>query len=107
MRRACKNQDVALKLEGAFMVIKANELEKKTNSAVGIGCYLTQKVVRPRTIEILLRKEKHGATFTTLEDNLVSNKMPTDPRTMKPDEFFQFTVAARTDILPTQANIQQ
>jgi hypothetical protein len=106
-RRACKNQDMALKLEGAFMVIKAKGSEKKTNSAIGIGRYITPKVVPPRKIEILLRKEKHGETFTTLEDNLISNKRLTDPRTMKSDAFFRFTIAATADFLLIPANIQQ
>jgi hypothetical protein len=34
-----------LKLEGVFMVVKANGSEKKTNSAAGMGRYLTQKVL--------------------------------------------------------------
>jgi hypothetical protein len=62
-----------LKLEDAFTVTKANRSEKKTNLAIGIDRYLTQKVVRSRKIETLLRKEKHGATFTLLEGNLASN----------------------------------
>jgi hypothetical protein len=97
---------VELKLEGAFMVIKANGSERKTNSAVGIGRYLSQKAMRPEKIETLLRKEKHGATFATLEDNPVSNEMLIDARTMKSDAFFRFTVAARADVLPTPAKIQ-
>jgi hypothetical protein len=97
---------VELKLEGAFIVIKANGSEKKTNCAVDICRYLTQKAIQLRKIETLLRKEKHGATFTTLEDNLVSNKMFTDAKTMKSDAFFRFIVAARADVLPTLANIQ-
>jgi hypothetical protein len=52
--RANKNQDVGLKLEGAFMLIKANGSEKKKNSRVAIGHYLTQKVVRPLKIATLL-----------------------------------------------------
>jgi hypothetical protein len=104
-RRACKNQDMGLHLEGAFMVIKVNMSEKKTNSVVGIGCYLTQKVVRARKIEILLKKEKHGATFATLEDNLLSKKMLIDATTMKSDAFFRFTIAVEADILPTPATI--
>jgi hypothetical protein len=107
MRRAYKNQNVEQKLEGAFMVIKANASEKKINSAVGISRYLTQKVMRPRKIEILLRKEKHGVTFATLKDNLVSTKILTDVKTMKSDAFFRFTVAARADVLSILANIQQ
>jgi hypothetical protein len=44
-RTAYQNQDMGLKLEAAFIVIKDNRSETKTNSAVGIGHYLTQKVV--------------------------------------------------------------
>jgi hypothetical protein len=50
---------VELKLEGAFMIIKANGLKKKINSAIAVRYYLTQKAVRARKIETLLRKEKH------------------------------------------------
>jgi hypothetical protein len=89
------------------MVIKADESEKKTNSAIGISRYLTQKIMRPRKTETLLKKEKHKITFATLEDNLVSNKILTDAKTMKSNAFFRFTVAARADVLPTPANIQQ
>jgi hypothetical protein len=105
-RRACKNQDVEVKLENTFMRIKANRLEKKTNSAIGIGRYLTEKAVRPRKIQILLKKEKHGAIFATREDNLISNQMFTDARIMKSDAFFRFPVAASADGLPISANIQ-
>jgi hypothetical protein len=38
-RRVSKNQNVRLKLEGAFIIIKANGSQKKTNSAIAIGCY--------------------------------------------------------------------
>jgi hypothetical protein len=54
-----------------------------------------------------LKKEKHGASFTTLEDILVSNKMLTDAKTMKSDSFFRFTAGTRPDVLPTSANIKQ
>jgi hypothetical protein len=104
--RTCKNQNVDLKLEGVFMVIKANGTEKKINYAVGISRYLTQKVVRPRKIEALLRKDKHEATFATPEDNLLSNTMLINASTMKSDAFFRLTVVARTDRLPIPANIQ-
>jgi hypothetical protein len=98
-RRGCKNQDVGLKLEGAFMLIKTNRPEKKTNSAVGTGRYLTEKVVRSQKIETLLRKEKHRATFPILEDNLILNKMLTNARTINSDDFFRFTLAARRHTL--------
>jgi hypothetical protein len=96
---------VGLKLEEAFMVIKANGSEKKANPAVGICRYLISKIVPPREIEALLTKEKHGATFATLEDNLVSNKTLTNAMTMRPDVFFRFTIAAKSDIRLTPPNI--
>jgi hypothetical protein len=55
-RRTCKNQGVGLKLEGMFIVVKANESERKTNYAVRLGRYVTQKVVRLCNTENLLRK---------------------------------------------------
>jgi hypothetical protein len=106
-RGACKRLDVKLKLKDRSLIIKAEESEMKTNSAVGIGRFLTQKVIRPQKIKSLLEKEKHGATFETLKDNQMSNKILTDAKTMKSDAFFRFRVAARADILPTPANIQQ
>jgi hypothetical protein len=63
--------------------------------------------VQSSKIEILPRKEKHGATFAKLEDNLVSDKMLTNARTMKSDAFLRFTVAAKADILSRPANIPQ
>jgi hypothetical protein len=106
-RRVYKNQYVGLKLQGGFMVIKADGSQKKTTSAVGIGRDLTQKIARPWKIEIILRKEKDRATFATLEDNLASDEMFTGASTMKSDTFFRFTIATRADALPTPANIQQ
>jgi hypothetical protein len=87
------------------MVIKTNGSKKKTNFTVGVGHYLTQKVVQSRKIETFLRKEKYGATFATLEDNLVTNKMLTGAKIMKSDAFFRLTVAAMADILAAPANI--
>jgi hypothetical protein len=106
-RGSCKRLDVKLKLKDRLLIIKAEESEMKTNSAVGIGRFLTQKVIRPQKIKRLLEKEKHGATFEMLKDNQMSNKILADAKTMKSDAFFRFTVAARADILPTPANIQQ
>jgi hypothetical protein len=98
---------VKLKLEDRLLIIKTEESKKKINSAVGIGRFLTQKVVRRRKIESLLGKLKHGATFATLKNNQISNKILTDAKTMRSDAFFRFTVAARANVLPTLPNIQQ
>jgi hypothetical protein len=105
-RRACKALNMGLELEGWLLVMKTNGSEKKTNAAVGIGRYLTQKVIRSQKFEKLLKKEKHRATFTAVESNLMSNKMLTDAKITRSDALFRFTVAARVYVLPTPANIQ-
>jgi hypothetical protein len=55
----------------------------------------------------LLEKEKHGATFTTLENNLISNRTLIDVKNPRPNAVFRFTPAARADLLPTPANVEQ
>jgi hypothetical protein len=81
--------------------------QRKTNSVIGIGRYLIQKVVRPRKMDILRGKEKHRAIFAILEDDLVSNKMLIDANTVKSEAFFRFIIVARADVFPTPANIQK
>jgi hypothetical protein len=93
-RGACKSLRVKVKLEDRQMIIKTEESEMKTNLAIGIGRFLTQKVVRSRKIKSLLEKLKHGAMFATLKDNQISNKILSDAKTMKSDAFFRFIVAA-------------
>jgi hypothetical protein len=108
-RRASKALGVGLKRKGSLLVIKSNR-SKKTDAVMGIRRYLTQKVARPQKFQKfkkLMSKIKHGAIFAILENNLVSNKMLTDAKTMRSDAFFRFTVAARADVLPTSANVQQ
>jgi hypothetical protein len=106
-RKACEKLGVTLKLGEGRMMIKTKGSEFKKVTVTNIGRFLTQKVIRPQKITSLLQKEKHGATFETLKDNKISNKMLTDAKTTKSDAFFRFTVAARADVLPTPANIQQ
>jgi hypothetical protein len=100
-RRGSKALNARVKPEGLLRVIKANEPEKKTDAAFGIGRYLIQKVVRSQKFEKLMSKEKHGPTFASLENNLVSNKMLTHAKTKRSDAFFQFTITARADVLLT------
>jgi hypothetical protein len=89
-------------------MIKNNDgLEVKTDSATGIGRCLTQRVVRPRLLKSLLLKEKHGATFATLQNSPVSSGMLTDAKSTRSNAYFRFVVAARADVLPTPANVQQ
>jgi hypothetical protein len=75
--------------------------------AVRIDPDLTQKILRPYTVEKLSMKEKHGATFVTLENNRVPNRILTDAKTTRSHAFSRFTVAAIANILLTPANIEQ
>jgi hypothetical protein len=97
---------VGLKLEGSLLVLKASGSEKKTHATVGIGRYLTQKIASPQKFERLIIQEKHGVTFARLENNIVTNKMLTDAKTIRLDAFFWSTIAARAGHLPTPVNIQ-
>jgi hypothetical protein len=84
---------MGLKPERSLLVINAHRSEK-TNAAVEIGRYLTEKIVTPQKFEKLISKEKHGATLPTFENNLVSREMLTDAKTTRSDAFFKFTVIA-------------
>jgi hypothetical protein len=104
-RRSCQRLGVKLKLEREMMRIGTEVLEFKTKTAVGIGRFLTQKIVRPQKIEKLMQHNVHGASFNTLRSNEVSTCMLTNISTKKSDAFFRYVVAARADCLPTPANI--
>jgi hypothetical protein len=54
-----------------------------------------------------LKKKKYGAIVATLEDDLISNKMLTDARTLKSDAFLRFTIARKEAGLPIPANIEE
>jgi hypothetical protein len=49
----------------------------------------------------------HGAGYTTLKENEVSNSMSTDIYTGKLDAFFRFVVVGRVDWLPTRVNLRR
>jgi 5-keto 4-deoxyuronate isomerase len=86
------------------MLVKTEESELITKTAVGIGRFLTQKVVRPDMYKKLITHEVDGATYTTLKGNDVSNSMPTNIYTRRSDTFFRFLVVGRADCLPTPVN---
>jgi hypothetical protein len=106
-RRACFNLHIDLKIREDCVVIRSEESTYEIKSAVGLGHVLTHKVLRPQLFKKLISKEKHGATFATLEKNECSNKILIDLRSKKSDAFFRFTVAARADVLPSPANIER
>jgi hypothetical protein len=74
---------------------------------MGIGRFLTQKVILPDKFRKLIGHEVHGATYTTLKGNEVSNYNLTDVSTHKSDAHFRFLVVGRADCPPTPVNLQR
>ena len=106
-RRACEKMKITLKLIDGKMIVGAGKSELKTTTPVGIGQFLTQEIIRTKNIEALVRHDVHGASFTTLKRNEVSNAILTDVHTRRSDAFFRFTVVGRADCLPTPANLER
>jgi hypothetical protein len=104
-RKACQEMKVMLKLQGDQMVIATAGSEQKVKSAVGIGHSLTQRVVRSEKFKKLIAKEVHGASYTTLQANEVSNLNLTDVYGDKSDAHFRFLVVGQADCLLTPANL--
>jgi hypothetical protein len=96
-----------LKLIKDEMVLKGQELEYKTKTAVGVGRFLTQKILRPDKIEKLIQHPCQGAIFITLKSNEVSNSILTDGRTRRTDAFFCFMIVGRAECLLTPANMKR
>jgi hypothetical protein len=105
-RKACRKMNIGLKLTNDEVVLITNETEYKTKTAVGIGRFLTQKVIRTGKIDKLIAHTVRGAGFTTLKDNEVSNMMLTNVYTRRSDSDFRFVVVGRADCLPTPVNLQ-
>jgi hypothetical protein len=87
--------------------MKSGELELKTTTAVGIGRFLIQKLIKGNKIKKLIQQEVHEASFTTLKNNEISNAMLTNIYTRKSDAFFPFVVVGPADLLPTPVNLQR
>jgi hypothetical protein len=106
-RKACTDLEIKVKLTEDQMVIRTSESEFQTKSANGIGHFLTQKIVRPAKFRKLIAHEVHGATYTTLKGNEVSNRHLTDIYSHKSDAYFRFLIVGRADCLPTPANLHR
>jgi hypothetical protein len=104
-RKTCQALNIRLKLDAEEMVVRTDMSIYKTKTAVGIGRFLTQKVIRPRKLDSLLRQEVHRANFATLRGNEVSNTILMNVRARRTDAFFRYVVAARADCRPTPVNI--
>jgi hypothetical protein len=104
-RKVCREMGIKLKLEPEGIKMQTEALEYKTKTAVGLGRFLTQKLIRPRKLANLLEHKVHGASYTTLKANEVSNAMITDIYSKRTDAFFRYMILARADCLPTPVNI--
>jgi hypothetical protein len=112
-RKACEELKISFKFEGTqgIRIKSLNEnlkADKIIHTAVGLGRFLTQKVLRPTLINELIEEQKqHGAAFVTLKENEVSNRILTDIYTPRTNAFYRFVVVGRADCLPTPANIHK
>jgi hypothetical protein len=97
---------IDLKIREDCVVIRPEESTYEIKSAAGLGHFLTEKVLRPQLFKKLISKEKHGATFPTLEKNECSKKILIDQKSKKSDAF-RFPVAATADVLASPANIER
>jgi hypothetical protein len=110
-RKSCKKMKGKMKLMKAEVVLRNSESESaseyKTKTAVGIGRFPTQKILRPHKINQLIEHKCHGASFPTLKCNEVSNSLLTDVHTRRTDPFFRFMVVGRANCLPKLTNLQR
>jgi hypothetical protein len=106
-RKACQEMKITLKLQDDQIVVATPGSEQKVKSAIGIGHFLTPRVVRPEKLKKLITKEVHGTSYTTLQANEVSNLNLTDMYGYKSDAHFRFLVVGRADCLPTPANLKR
>jgi hypothetical protein len=81
---------ISLKLMEDEMIVNTEELELETKTAVRIGRFRTRKVIRPKKIDKLIEHQLHGASYTTLKGNEVSNGLLTNIYTRRSDAFFRF-----------------
>jgi hypothetical protein len=109
-RKAVKRLNVHLYLGSdestcKTLIIGNSEIEINTNVPAKIGRFLTQRVIRPALAQKITQHPQKGSSFPTLRQNDCSNKALRNLFTQKSDAFFRFMVAARTNCLPTPANI--
>jgi hypothetical protein len=106
-RKAARELGIRFTIFNSEVWMKRGNLEFKTSKIAAIGRFLTQKIVRARWSEEILKKSLHGASFYTLKASEISNRFLTDIYTKKSDALFRFAVGGRADCLPTPANIQR
>jgi hypothetical protein len=109
-RKACQNMKVKFKMKDEAVELSAQEpsgreirIEAKTPEK--IGRFLTQNIIRPDKFRQLISHDVHGAAYTTLRDNAISNRNLIDSRMKRTDAFFRFEVVGRADCLATPANL--
>jgi hypothetical protein len=100
-RKACQKMGIGLKLMEDEMIVNSEEFERETKTAVGIDRFLTQKVIRPKKIDKLIKHQHHGASYTTLKGNEVSTAMPTN-RYLREDQMPSFALLWLEDLIVYQ-----
>jgi hypothetical protein len=89
-RKTYNKLKIGLKMMEDKLMVRTEESELKICSAVGIGCFLTQNVVRPDLYKKLTEHPLHGASYITLKGDEASNSILIDIYTRKSDTFFRF-----------------
>jgi hypothetical protein len=105
-RKTCNKMEIKMNLNGEEMIMKIEKSEFQTKTVIGVGRFLTQKIIRVDKIEKLIGHEVHGVSFTMFKKNEVSNSMLTNIYMRRSDAFFCFIVVRRTYCLPTLMNLQ-
>jgi hypothetical protein len=105
--KAARKLGVRVKVVERAMVLGREGSEYKTTNPAGIGRFLTQRIIRPRLAQKVMEHELHGASFSTLKGNEISNRFLTNIYTKRSDALFRFAVAGRADCLPTPANVNR
>lgn len=105
-RKTCNKMEIEMKLNGEEMIMKIEKSEFQTKTVIGVGRFLTQKIIRVDKIEKLIGHEVHGANFTMLKKKEISNSMLTNIYMRRSNAFFCFIVVRRADCLPTLMNLQ-
>jgi hypothetical protein len=96
---------VKFKVKGAAIEISHEHGRLEAKTPEKIGRFLTQNIIRPEKFQKLIEHEVHGAAYTTLKDNPISNRNLIDHKLRRSDAFFRFEVLGRADCLPTPANL--
>jgi hypothetical protein len=90
---------VKFKMKGAAIEITHENGRLETKTPDKIGRFLTQNIIRPDKYRKMIKHDVHGAAYTTLRENPISNRNLIDSKLRKSEAFFRFEVLGRADCL--------